>query len=92
MFGEFCPHPKFAKHEKPNRTFALPLSERPSERGVKPNDSEAKRCKHHKRSPPQRAVQSSLGRLRTSSLNLKERKENIVKPKQKASRTCARVY
>jgi len=25
VFGEFCPHPKFAKHEKPNRTSALPL-------------------------------------------------------------------
>ena len=34
VFGAFCPHPKFAKHEKPNQTFALPLSERPSERGV----------------------------------------------------------
>ena len=55
MFGEFCPHPKFAKHEKPNRTPALPLSERPSERGVKPNDSEASRCKHHVGSPPKRA-------------------------------------
>ena len=56
MFGEFCPHPKSAKHEKPNRTLALPLSERPSERGVSPSPSEVERCLHHKRSPPKRAV------------------------------------
>ena len=86
MFGEFCPHPKFAKHEKPNRDTAKALSERPSERGVKPNDSEAKRCIHHKRSPPKRAVHSPAGRFRTSSLNFKERKQDIVKPKQKANR------
>ena len=86
MFGAFCPHPKCAKHEKPNRTLALLLSERPSERGVKPNDSEAEWYLHHKRSPPKRAVHSPSGRLRTSSLNFKEQKENIVKPKQKANR------
>ena len=86
MFGEFCPHPKFAKHEKPNRILALPLSERPSERGMSPSPSEGERCKHHKRSPPKRAVHSPAGRLRTSSLNFKERKKNIVKTKQKANR------
>jgi hypothetical protein len=32
VFGEFWVGAKFAKHEKPNRTLALPLSERPSER------------------------------------------------------------
>jgi len=56
VFGEFCPHPKCAKHEKPNRTIALALSELPSERGVSPSPSEGERCKHHKRSPPKRAV------------------------------------
>ena len=55
------PHPKFAKHEKPNRTAALPLSERPSERGVSPSPSEGERCIRHKRSPPKRAVHSHCG-------------------------------
>jgi len=56
VFGAFCPHPKFAKHEKPNRTIAKALSERPSERGVKLSDSEAERCKHHAGSLPKQAV------------------------------------
>ena len=88
MFAAFCPHPKCGKHEKPNRTAALPLSERPSERGVKPNDdSEAERCRHHKRSPPKRAVHYQL---QCRQLNLKcckkERFRQLVENKPRVIR------
>jgi len=99
VFGEFCPHPKFAKHEKPNRTRPN-ISTKP-----RPSGAPSEACAHAGRTVareirerrPRRGAQSSLNLSRNAnklaagsrpllcSLAGKERIKRIVKPKHKAS-------
>ena len=85
MFGEFCLHPKFAKHEKPNRNpgitaLASGLASLPA--GRQAWSEAGATAKLHGANTTNAARPS--GRC-ISSLNFKERKKNIVKPKQKAN-------
>jgi tRNA-2-methylthio-N6-dimethylallyladenosine synthase len=66
------------KKRKEDLVFAsaLPLSERPSEPGVKPNDSEASRCKHHAGSLPKQAVPKVY--LRTFGCQMNVRDSEVI--------------
>jgi len=54
VFGEFCPHPKFAKHEKPNRNPCI-TAKRATKRAWSEPEPQRGRTAHTPQTQPAQA-------------------------------------